>query len=72
MDIEGGEIKALSGSLDLIQKMRPYLAVSIYHKISDLWLIFELLEKFEYKFYIRNYSSYISETILYGIPKDKF
>lgn len=72
MDIEGGEIKALSGSLDLIQKMRPYLAISIYHKISDLWLIFELLEKFEYKFYIRNYSSYISETILYGIPKDKF
>jgi len=70
MDIEGGEIKALRGGLDLIQKMRPYLAISIYHKISDLWLIFELLEKFEYKFYLRNYSGYVSETILYGIPKD--
>ncbi len=69
MDIEGSEVRALLGGLNLIHQMYPYLAISIYHKISDLWLIFDLLEKFDYKFYIRNYSGFVSETILYGIPK---
>ena len=39
MDIEGSEYEALSGGRNTIGALRPILAVSVYHRPSDLWTL---------------------------------
>ncbi len=69
MDIEGSELKALEGAKYVIQKYRPKLAISLYHKFEDIVelpaYILELVP--EYKFYIRHYRSDVCETVLYAV-----
>jgi FkbM family methyltransferase len=36
MDIEGSELRALKGASHLIQRFKPKLAISAYHRASDL------------------------------------
>lgn len=69
MDIEGSEYEALKGAQRTIRKDHPILAISIYHKPEDVIQIPEyILELSEsYRFYIRHYSTDLSETILYAI-----
>ncbi|GAA0091814.1 FkbM family methyltransferase [Paraclostridium bifermentans] len=69
MDIEGMELEALKGSTEVIKKQRPKLAISIYHKNDDLINIPIFIKNLvpEYKFYIRHYSIYPAETILYAV-----
>lgn len=69
MDIEGAELDALKGAKAIIQKNKPKLAISIYHKPEDIIEIPLLLHEIlpEYKFYIRHYSIYSVETVLYAI-----
>lgn len=68
MDIEGSEMKALQGGRNLIQKYKPKLAISIYHKRGDLVdipaYIHELVP--EYKLFIRHYFYSPAETVLYA------
>ncbi|MDE6662371.1 MAG: FkbM family methyltransferase [Lachnospiraceae bacterium] len=68
MDIEGSEMKALQGGRNLIQKYKPKLAISIYHKWEDLVdipaYIHELVP--EYKLSIRHYFYSPAETVLYA------
>ena len=68
MDIEGAEYDALVGASELIRNQKPRLAISIYHNIEHMLTIPELLLKLrpDYKFYIRQYSLYSNETILYA------
>lgn len=68
LDIEGAKIEALEGSLEVIGRDHPKLAISIYHKFEDLWDIpLWIHEKFpEYKLYIRHYSKTNNETVLYA------
>ena len=68
MDIEGAEYEALLGCDRTIDKFRPKLAISIYHKEKDLWKIpYYLMKKYPYyKFYIRHYTDITTETILYA------
>lgn len=73
MDIEGAEYQALIGGEHIIERDRPILAISIYHSMEDrveipLYLIRKLKN---YYFIIRHHSYTYSETILYGIPKEK-
>ena len=67
MDLEGFENQALKGGWDLIRLNRPSLAISIYHRIKDLWQILLSVNSLGlgYKFYIRNYTGFTYETILY-------
>ena len=67
MDIEGAEIAALNGAKKIITETKPDLAISIYHKPSDLWKIPLLLKEWvpDYKFYMRNHSGFTVETVLY-------
>lgn len=68
MDIEGSEIKALYGMEKLICRCKPKLAICIYHKFQDIWEI-PLYIKYlvpEYKLYIRNYTTYLDEIVLYA------
>lgn len=71
MDIEGSEISALKGAVKTIQKYKPTLAISIYHKHSDFvdipMLILGLDVKYNY--YIRHHDNDLSETVLYAIPQ---
>ena len=68
MDIEGTEISALKGAQNTIKNTAPDLAISVYHKITDLWRIPLLLKEWvpEYKFYMRSHNAYSIDTVLYA------
>ena len=68
MDIEGAEMEALEGAKQTIERNRPKLAISIYHKEEDLWEIpFYILSKYPwYKIYMRHYTLTTNETVLYA------
>ena len=71
MDIEGAELDALKGSEKIIKRDLPHLAISIYHKPSDLWEIGLYLFSIhgnKYNYYIRNYGHQTFDTVLYAIP----
>ncbi len=69
MDIEGSELEALKGSKQTIQKYRPKLAICLYHKPEDLLDIMLYIKSLvpDYKFYIRHYTLFQVETVLYAI-----
>ncbi len=68
MDIEGVELEALKGAETLIKENKPDLAISVYHAPNHIWDVPLYLESLElgYRFYLRNYTSFTSETILYA------
>lgn len=68
MDIEGSEIVALYGAKNLITRAKPDLAISIYHVVSDLWIIPLLLHEWvpEYQFYLRCHKVNTIDTVLYA------
>jgi FkbM family methyltransferase len=68
MDIEGAELEALKGAERTITLHRPDLAVCVYHSPSHLWEIPLYLHGLGlgYRFYLRNYTSFIGETVLYA------
>jgi FkbM family methyltransferase len=72
MNIEGAEIDALHGGERLIRRERPKLALSVYHRPSDLWRIPEIVEQFspDYELYLRQHDGGIIETVLYALHKE--
>ena len=70
LDVEGAEMDALVGARGLIEKHRPKLAVSIYHKFEDLFEIpLYLMQAYPfYDFYIRHHQLSSWETTLYAVP----
>lgn len=68
MDIEGEELNAIKGAVNLINLNKPILCISVYHNEEDIWkipfIIHDLVPK--YKLSIRHYGSKYSETILYA------
>lgn len=69
MDVEGSELNALYGAQKTIEKYHPRLAICIYHKLEDIVEIQRYIYSLsnEYKFYIRQYSNYTNEMVLYAI-----
>jgi FkbM family methyltransferase len=69
-DIEGGELSALRGGHRLFKELKPKLAVSVYHRSSDLIEIFQELVGIysNAKFYLRQYTEGTDEIIMYVIP----
>lgn len=69
MDVEGAELTALIGAKETIKKYHPKLAISLYHKPEDIWEIpsYILPLNNEYKIYIRHYTLYRNETVLYAV-----
>ena len=71
MDIEGAEMDALAGAQDTITELRPGLAISVYHRPSDLWevpLLINDLSEGSYQLFLRQEGYWGEETIIYGTP----
>ncbi len=68
MDVEGAELKGLQGAEATIRKWKPKLAISVYHKPTDLWEIPQVILKYnaDYRFYMRHYFFNDCESILYA------
>lgn len=69
MDIEGAEFDALNGARVSIEKFKPKLAVSMYHKPDDLIKLPQLIKSMrsDYKFYLRHHLHITQELVLYAI-----
>jgi FkbM family methyltransferase len=73
MDIEGEELNAISGARRIITRSRTNLAISVYHKASHIWEVPLLIQSINknHDFYIRNYTGFSAETILYAFIHHK-
>lgn len=71
LDIEGAELSALKGAQVVMDRERPKLALSVYHKAEDLISIpsYLSIRLQNYNFYLRRHSSFSLETVFYAIPK---
>lgn len=69
MDIEGSELAALRGAERIIREQKPKLAVCVYHKPEDMWEIPEFILRChpDYRLYLRHYSLFGTETVLYAL-----
>ncbi|NVN88996.1 MAG: FkbM family methyltransferase [Desulfuromonadales bacterium] len=70
MDVEGAEIEALRGAAGVIERCRPKLAISAYHKHSDLYELPLLIHSLspDYKLYLRHYGYTLFDLVLFAIP----
>lgn len=68
MDIEGSELEALKGAEKTLLTSRPDLAICVYHAPNHFWDIPLYLHSLGlgYRFFLRNYTSFIGETVLYA------
>lgn len=69
MDLEGSEMPALLGAQETIRVQRPKLAICIYHKPEDIYDIPMYIKELNpaYQLYIRHYSNWDNETVLYAV-----
>jgi len=69
MNIEGAEIDALEGARNTITRWMPKLAISVYHRGSDLWTIPQLVRELgpRYQLFLRQHDGGVIETVLYAI-----
>ena len=69
MDIEGSEIPALTGATKTIERFKPKLAISVYHKWNDLLAIPQLIHgiRDDYSYYLDCTTGFGGATILYCI-----
>lgn len=70
MDVEGAEAEVLRGAKNTIISQHPRLAVSIYHKAEDIWVLPDLILSYYpgYQMFLRHYSFADYDTVLYAIP----
>jgi FkbM family methyltransferase len=70
MDIEGAELAALAGARRTIEMHRPGLALSVYHRPTDLWEIPLWVQAHgDYDLYLRQYGENGFDTVLYALPR---
>ena len=72
LDVEGAEREVLKGSLKMIERCNPILAISVYHLQDDIIILHKIIRNLRggYKWYLRHYLYSSGETVLYGIPYD--
>ncbi|MBI5101260.1 MAG: FkbM family methyltransferase [Nitrospirae bacterium] len=70
IDVEGYEKEVLSGAKGIIGERSPKLAVSVYHKLQDIWELPIWIRACNggYRFYLRHHTEEIYDTVLYCVP----
>jgi FkbM family methyltransferase len=73
MDIEGAEGDALCGAATTLANHRPILAVSAYHRATDLWRLPALIASLvtDYSFFLRPEKKAGWDLICYAIPRER-
>ena len=73
MDIEGFEREALEGARGLLAAGQTAFAVTLYHRMSDLWQppLFIHQRARILRLFLRHYAEDWAETICYAIPADR-
>jgi FkbM family methyltransferase len=68
MNIEGAEIDALEGARTTIRSFAPKLAISAYHRPSDLWEVPAKIKSLhpDYRLFLRQQDGGIIETVCYA------
>jgi len=71
--LEGGELDALRGGLNWLEKRRPILAITVYHNRDGIWKIPKLLMNSlpGYRFLLRDHAWCGTGVVLYGIPAQR-
>ena len=69
LDIEGMEHDAIEGAKEIIKNYKPKLAISVYHKSSDIIDISEQISELrkDYQMYLRHYTKGCADTVMYFI-----
>ena len=72
--LEGGELNALKGAVNTIQKYRPIIAVTIYHNSDGAWRIthFFMNKVKAYVFCIRLHSLAGTGAVFYAVPRERW
>jgi FkbM family methyltransferase len=70
LDVEGAETEAIEGAANTIRRCRPKLAISAYHKQSDIYQLPLLINRLwpGYKLYLRQYGYTLFDMVLFAIP----
>ena len=68
MDIEGAEMDALLGARQTLERDRPRLAISLYHRAADLARIPVWIHRLGlgYRFWLDHYTIHHEETVLFA------
>jgi FkbM family methyltransferase len=72
LDVEGAERDAIRGAERVIRTSRPVLAMSLYHRFDDLWILPELLNEFcaGYALHVRQHYFNSFDCVLYAVPRE--
>ncbi len=67
MDVEGYELRVLAGAQETINKLKPIIAISVYHNLNDILSIsnFILSIHNDYKVYFRHYTEGVDEGVMF-------
>jgi len=70
IDVEGYEREVLRGARGTILRDTPKLAVSVYHKLPDLWELPAWISECSprYRYHLRHHTPEIYDTVLYCVP----
>lgn len=70
IDVEGFEPQVLRGARQVIVNQKPKLAISVYHKLPDLWELALWVRDCRpgYRYYLRHHTAEIYDTVLYCVP----
>jgi len=70
MDLEGFEPFALRGARTLLEKQRPVLMISVYHRPEHLWTLPLWINDLGlgYRLFLRHHDTTSSETVCYAVP----
>ena len=70
LDVEGVEKDALLGAQSTVSRHGPLLAVSVYHRPSDLWTLPLLMSRLapSSRIVLRHYTGEFDDTVCYAVP----
>lgn len=71
-DIEGGELALLHGAEKTIQRDRPALLISAYHRRFDCIELTDYIDSLDlgYSFFLRHHTPAVADTVCYMIPQN--